>query len=148
MKPKIILTTIPSDAHNWNLIFMQLLLEEFGFEVLNLGPCVSFDLLENTCTSFMPDAMVVSTINGHGYIEGKCLIKHVKNLDSMTNIPVFMGGKLSTDTNLSLLYAIELEAEGFTKAYYDDNGLDDFARRLKLIKEEKFETFMLNNLFI
>lgn len=36
----VVLSTIPSDSHTWNLLFLQLLLEEHGCEVTNLGACV------------------------------------------------------------------------------------------------------------
>ena len=131
MPPKVLLTTIPSDSHNWNLIFMQLLMEEHGFDVMNLGACVPFTLLENTCNRIKPDIVVVSTVNGHGFIEGKELIAGLKKLDVMTGKPVFIGGKLSTDVNMSYLYALELEAAGFKKAYYKDVDLKEFISALK-----------------
>lgn len=136
MKPIALLTTIPSDSHNWNLVFIQLLLQENGFEVINLGPSVPYDLLTEACISHQPDLLIVSTINGHGYIEGKELIKRVRELDSMQHKPVFIGGKLSTDANMSYLYAVELESAGFTRAYCNDQDLQDFSQRLQQIKEQ------------
>ncbi|MFB6456892.1 cobalamin B12-binding domain-containing protein [Chitinophaga sp. Hz27] len=136
MKPIALLTTIPSDSHQWNLVFIRLLLEENGFEVINLGPSVPYDLLTEACIKHQPDMLIVSTINGHGYIEGKELVKRVRELDCMREKPVFIGGKLSTDVSMSYLYAVELESAGFTKAYCNDEDLQDFGQRLQQIKEQ------------
>ena len=38
--PGVIVTGTASDAHTWNLVFLQLMLEELGHDVDNLGPCV------------------------------------------------------------------------------------------------------------
>lgn len=136
MKPIALLTTIPSDSHNWNLIYIALFLEENGFKVINLGPSVPYDLLLDSCLQQQPDLLVVSTINGHGYIEGKELITRVRKLDCMKDKPVFIGGKLSTDENMSALYGVELEQAGYTKAYCSDQVMSDFAAQLRKVIEQ------------
>lgn len=136
-KLKALLTTIPSDSHQWNLVFMQLFLEENMVEVINLGPNVTYDLLETACTQHLPDLIIVSTVNGHGYIEGKELIRRIQQIDSMTGKPVFMGGKLSTDANLSYLYAMELEQAGYKKVYSTDQDLSDFALQLQQMQQQR-----------
>ncbi|WP_400193671.1 cobalamin B12-binding domain-containing protein [Hymenobacter sp. B81] len=134
MKPVILLTTVPSDAHNWNLIFMQLLLEESGFTVVNLGPCVPPALLAEAGRAHQPDAVVVSTINGHGFIEGKALIEEARREPALAETPFFIGGKLSTDATLSHLYALELEQAGYFKAFGSDAALQEFAHYLEQIR--------------
>lgn len=136
MKPIALLTTIPSDSHNWNMVFIQLFLQENGFEVVNLGPSVPYDLLLDACVQHQPDLLIVSTINGHGYIEGKELIKRVRTLDIMKERPVFIGGKLSTDANMSYLYAVELEEAGYNKAYCSDQDMQHFKTQLQLISQK------------
>jgi len=137
MKPLVVLTTIPSDSHNWNLIFMELLLEEIGFEVKNLGACVPYDLLLKSCYKYSPDIIVVSTVNGHGFIEGKLLVEYLQDYLIQSEVPIYIGGKLSTDKTKSLTYALELERAGFTKAYAKDEDLIKFKQKLK----EKIEVF-------
>ncbi|SET96791.1 cobalamin B12-binding domain-containing protein [Hymenobacter actinosclerus] len=137
MKALALLTTVPSDAHNWNLIFMQLLLEENGFTVINLGPCVPYDLLASACLKHNPDVVVVSTINGHGFIEGKALITETRKVPGLADTPFFIGGKLSTDATLSHLYAVELELAGYRKAFNGGDGLPDFLQQLEQIKSRK-----------
>jgi len=133
MKPIALLTTIPSDSHNWNLVYIQLFLEEHGFTVVNMGPSVPFYLLLEKCRQLEPSVVIVSTINGHGYIEGKELIRQLKELECMKDIPVFIGGKLSTDANMSSLYAVELEEAGYRKAYDSREDMTEFSRRLEEI---------------
>ncbi|MGQ4416103.1 methylaspartate mutase, partial [Streptomyces sp. SAS_269] len=36
--PVVVVSSLASDAHTWNLVFLQLLIEESGFDVVNLGP--------------------------------------------------------------------------------------------------------------
>ena len=142
-KPNILLTTIPSDSHNWNLVYMQLLLEENGFEVTNLGPCTPFDEVEKQCYSLMPQFVIVSTVNGHGYIEGKELITRLRAIPHMTDTGIYIGGKLSTDFDTSCFYAAELEMTGFTKAYYENINPINFVAELKLqlVEQEKEQEF-------
>jgi len=139
MKPVVLLTTVPSDAHNWNMIFMQLLLEENGFTVINLGPCVPASLMASACLEHHPDAVVVSTINGHGFIEGKELITEAKKVACVAETPFFIGGKLSTDATLSHLYALELEQAGYRKAFASGADLESFLHHLEQIKAHKAE---------
>lgn len=137
MNPKVILTTIPSDSHNWNLVYLQMLLEENGFDVINLGACVPYDLLVSSCIDVKPDLVVVSTINGHGFIEGKELIANIKDLPELENVDVIIGGKLSTDTNISSLYAIELENSGYSKVYCDVQNMNEFESYLKAYRVKR-----------
>lgn len=131
MNPKALLATIPSDAHCWNLIYLQLILEENGFQVHNLGPCTPMDKIEKACYSLRPDFIIISTVNGHGCIEGKKVLERVKNIPHMTKTPIYIGGKLSTSTNLSYMYAMELELAGFTKAFYENEPVTEFISRIK-----------------
>lgn len=131
MKSRALLTTIPSDSHNWNLIYMQLLLEENGFEVINLGACTTYDEVEQACVKNVPDIVVVSTVNGHGYLEGKTLIEKIKSITEMKDIPVYIGGKLSTDKNMSYRYSVELEEAGYTSVYPETRKIADFISELK-----------------
>ncbi len=131
MKPIALLTTIPSDSHNWNLIYMQLLLEENGFNVINLGACTAYEVVEEKCMNIFPDILVVSTVNGHGYLEGKELIGKVRTIPSMEGTPAYIGGKLSTDKNMSYIYAMELEMAGYDKAYYENMEANDFIVKIR-----------------
>ena len=50
-----VLSSTSSDSHMWNLIFIQLVLEEHGYRVTNLGACVPVDVLADQCAAQPPD---------------------------------------------------------------------------------------------
>lgn len=88
----ILLTGTASDSHTWNLVYLQLLLEESGHRVHNLGPCVPDDLLVGVCADREPDLVVVSSVNGHGYRDGLGAVRALR--DAGLTTPVVIGGKL------------------------------------------------------
>jgi len=94
---RILLSTTSSDSHTWNLVFLQLLLEECGHDVVNLGPCVPDALLVETARSCRPDAVVISTVNGHGRIDGARLARAVRQDPELAQLPMVIGGKLGIE---------------------------------------------------
>lgn len=89
-------TTTASDAHVWNLVYLELLLTEWGHHVVNLGPCVPDGLLVHRCLAVRPDLLVVSSVNGHGRDEGQRLISRVRARPELAALPAVIGGKLDT----------------------------------------------------
>ncbi|GAA3854146.1 cobalamin-dependent protein [Streptomyces sedi] len=90
----VVLGTVPSDSHTWNLVLLQLLLEECGFEVVNLGPCVPEELLVEECLRHRPELVVISSINGHGYADGLRLAPRVRARPELAELSMIIGGKL------------------------------------------------------
>ncbi|RSS67338.1 cobalamin B12-binding domain-containing protein [Streptomyces sp. WAC06614] len=88
----ILLAGTASDSHTWNLVYLQLFLEELGHPVDNLGPCVTDDLLTAACAARRPDLVVLSSVNGHGYRDGLSAVRAVRAADP--HLPVVIGGKL------------------------------------------------------
>ncbi|MBT2406684.1 MULTISPECIES: cobalamin B12-binding domain-containing protein [unclassified Streptomyces] len=88
----ILLAGTTSDSHTWNLVYLQLLLEELGHRVHNLGPCVTDDLLTGACAAEGPDLVVLSSVNGHGYRDGLSAVRAVRAAG--LTLPVVIGGKL------------------------------------------------------
>ncbi|MFI9063188.1 cobalamin B12-binding domain-containing protein [Streptomyces sp. NPDC053429] len=88
----ILLTGTASDSHTWNLVYLQLFLEELGHRVHNLGPCVPDDLLAGVCADRDPDLVVVSSVNGHGYRDGLGAVRALRARG--LTVPVVIGGKL------------------------------------------------------
>src|SRR4051794_3816749 len=71
-KPKrAVIATVPSDSHMWNMVYIELLLKEHGWDVINLGACTPPDLVVDTCLAERPDMLVISSVNGHGHIGGR-----------------------------------------------------------------------------
>lgn len=95
--PRAVLSTIASDAHTWNLVYLQLLLEEHGFLVRNLGPCVPADEVVGACLAERPRLLVLSTVNGHGLIEAPEYIRKVRERAELRGLTVVIGGKLGVE---------------------------------------------------
>ncbi|MFD3606113.1 cobalamin B12-binding domain-containing protein, partial [Streptomyces sp. NPDC058656] len=90
----VIISSVASDAHTWNLVLLQLLLEEMGYHVVNLGPCVPDALLVEECVRRRPTMVVISSINGHGYADGLRLAPRLRARPELAATPVVIGGKL------------------------------------------------------
>lgn len=90
----VVVSSVASDSHTWNLVYLQLVLEELGHTVLNLGACVPDQLLLDECLEVRPDLVVISTVNGHGFIDGRRLIGRIRAVPELAETPVVIGGML------------------------------------------------------
>ncbi|MET9663180.1 cobalamin-dependent protein [Streptomyces sp. NPDC006510] len=108
-----VLTTIASDSHTWNLLFLQLLLEEQGWEVTNLGACVPVGVLIEEATARTPDLIVVSTVNGHGAEEATGLARAVRAVPALARVSLVVGGKLDTSGTIAPDVHASLTDAGF-----------------------------------
>jgi methylaspartate mutase sigma subunit len=90
----VVVSSVSSDSHTWNLVYLQLVLEELGHAVVNLGACVPDELLIERCLDARPDLVVISTVNGHGFIDGRRLIGRIRAVPELTDTPVVIGGML------------------------------------------------------
>jgi len=127
----VIVSGVSSDSHTWNLVFLQLLLEELGYEVVNLGSCVPEELTVAECLTRRPALLVVSSVNGHGYQDGMRLISRLRERGALSDMPVVIGGKLGiSGAQSSDQLAVLIEA-GFD-AVFDDGaeGIASFQRLL------------------
>lgn len=120
-RPQIVLATVPSDSHAWNLVFMQLLLTEIGFDVINLGPCTPVALVLDTAAELGADGIVISTINGHGCDEAPRLGKAKIADPRVSHLPLAVGGKLTTTNRIEPDQVERLRASGFG-LIHQDNG--------------------------
>lgn len=126
-----VVSGLMSDAHTWNLVFLQLLLEEWGFEVINLGSCVPPELLAAECRTHRPVLVVLSSVNGHGYQDGLRAIEELRGRPELSDTPVVLGGKLGTSEEFGAKQMATLLAAGYD-AVYDDN-VHDRARFASLV---------------
>ena len=115
----VIVTSMASDAHTWNLVFLQLLIEELGMSVVNLGPCVPDDLLVAECLDRQPQMVVISSVNGHGYQDGLRVIARLRAQPRLAGLPVVLGGKLGISGGESDEHIQHLLAAGFDAVYED-----------------------------
>jgi methylaspartate mutase sigma subunit len=78
----------------WNLVYLQLLLEEHGFQVRNLGFCVPESTLVYECTAVLPDLIVLSSVNGHGFYDGRSAVRALRAVPALRRTTIVIGGKL------------------------------------------------------
>jgi methylaspartate mutase sigma subunit len=115
----VVVSGVASDAHTWNLVFLQLMIEELGYEVVNLGPCVPPELLVSECEQHQPALLVISSVNGHGYQDGLKLIEEVRSSAELVATPVIIGGKLGVAGELDEGAAARLMSAGFDAVFED-----------------------------
>ncbi|CAL9567538.1 Glutamate mutase sigma subunit [Streptomyces sp. enrichment culture] len=115
----VLVAGLASDAHTWNLVFLQLLLEEHGYDVVNLGPCVPDELLIRECLERVPVMLVLSSVNGHGHQDGLRLIGKLRAEDRLRALPAVIGGKLGITGGEDGGHAAELVAAGFDGVFED-----------------------------
>ncbi|MFD5826752.1 cobalamin B12-binding domain-containing protein [Lentzea sp. NPDC060358] len=125
MKNLVLLSGTASDSHTWNLVYLQLLLEEQGYRVVNLGACVPPALLADECEAEQPDLVVLSSVNGHGYRDGERALAELRSRPGTAAVPVVIGGKLGTG-GPEPLRAERLRAAGFAEVFDDDTAITRF----------------------
>ena len=129
MRATVVVAGLPSDAHTWNLVFLQLLLEELGCEVVNLGPCVPERMLVDACRQRDPALVVVSSVNGHGYQDGLRVIRQVRDCPDLADTPVAIGGKLAVAGAVPATGTADLIEAGFSAVF------DDGQRRMATFRD-------------
>ncbi len=121
---RVLLSTVSSDSHTWNLVFLQLLLEEHGYAVTNLGPCVPDELLLAAARDGQPDAIILSSVNGHGRMDGARVIRALRQDPRTRALPAMIGGKLGIRGGADEGYVRELLDAGFDAVFTDATDVD------------------------
>lgn len=116
---RVVVSGLSSDAHMWNLVFLQLLLEERGHDVSNLGNVTPDATIIRACRGRRPDLLVISSVNGHGRLDGLRLIRALRATPGLAALPVVIGGKLGLDDRDHAEAAALLTAAGYD-AVFDD----------------------------
>jgi N-dimethylarginine dimethylaminohydrolase/methylmalonyl-CoA mutase cobalamin-binding subunit len=122
----VVVTSVASDSHTWNLVFLQLVLEELGHRVVNLGACVPDELLVSECLRVRPDLVVVSSVNGNGFRDGTRLIGRIRGCQELAATPVVIGGKLGIAGPGGRQSRDQLLAAGFDAVFEDGAGMTAF----------------------
>jgi methylaspartate mutase sigma subunit len=125
---RVLVTNVSSDSHTWNLVFMQLYLEYRGFEVVNLGACAPDALILDAMRRHRPELVVVSTVNGHGNIDGARLIRKIRASADLDGIRVVIGGKLGVEGVGNARHLDALVDAGFDAAFDDAADIQRFDR--------------------
>lgn len=125
-EPTALVSSVASDSHTWNLVYLQLLLEELGYRVVNLGACVPDDLLVAESVRHNPDLIVLSSVNGHGFNDGRRVIAMLRAGRTLAHTPIVIGGKLGTAGAESDRRSAELIARGFDAVFAGESCVAAF----------------------
>ncbi|MCY0954270.1 cobalamin B12-binding domain-containing protein [Streptomyces sp. H27-S2] len=94
---RTVVSGLSCDAHLWNLVCLRLLLEDRGHQVTNLGNTTPDAEILGACCTELPDLLVISTVNGHGRLDGLRLIRALRAVPALSGLPVVIGGKLGIE---------------------------------------------------
>ncbi|MEU0303895.1 cobalamin-dependent protein [Streptomyces sp. NPDC006175] len=133
---RVVVSGLSSDAHLWNLVHLQLFLEDRGHEVANLGNTTPDATIVEACRTGRPDLLVISTVNGHGRTDGLRLIRTLRAVPSLAHLPAVIGGKLGIDGRDHADADARLRAAGY------DAVFDDAAEGGPESGLARFETFL------
>ncbi|MEU8523410.1 cobalamin B12-binding domain-containing protein [Streptomyces sp. NBC_01216] len=122
----VVVTTMASDSHTWNLVFLQLLLEELGHRVTNLGACVPDGLLVAECRRAAPDLIVLSSVNGHGFHDGLRVIAALRACPDLARTTTVIGGKLGIAGSGDPARQRALLAAGFDGVFEEGGSVLEF----------------------
>ena len=125
---RAVIATVPSDSHMWNLVYIELVLRENGWDVNNLGACTPAELVVEVCLEQRPDMLVVSSVNGHGHIGGRKLIGQIRGRSELDYLPVVIGGKLGTLGANNSVFVEPLISAGYSAVFMEAEGLEEFGR--------------------
>jgi methylaspartate mutase sigma subunit len=134
---KSLVTTMRSDAHTWNLVVLQLHLEQWGHDVVNLGPCVPEDLLLRQSEWFQPDLIVVSTVNGHGAHDARSLVGRLRDSDRLATTLIVLGGKLGIAGDRSDVELQSLRDAGYDAVFAESATVHDLDPILERLAAER-----------
>lgn len=127
MTSRVLVAGTASDSHTWNLVYLQLFVEERGHEVVNLGPCVPVELLVDRCRQFQPDLVVLGTVNGHGHLDGLAAISALRAVPELADVPVVIGGKLGVlGSQGNDTFTRQLLDAGFTAVFTAEEPIERF----------------------
>jgi methylmalonyl-CoA mutase cobalamin-binding subunit len=119
---RFLLSGVSSDAHTWNLIALQLFMEEMGHHVVNLGCCVPVEELLRACHRERPDCVVISSVNGHGHLDGARMIIALRADPRLAGLRVVIGGRFGIHGGQDARRRAELLRLGFDAAFGADGG--------------------------
>jgi methylmalonyl-CoA mutase cobalamin-binding subunit len=126
----MVIAGLPTDTHTWNLAYLELHFRERGFSVRNVGSCASAAEIAHAVRAAAADVVVLSSVNGHGHLEGGPLAAELRRRLDFGNVPLVIGGKLTIDAELGETARRELLAAGFDAVFFGENALADFDRFL------------------
>ena len=124
MEKKTIVTgVIGADVHAVGNKILTYALEEAGFKMVNLGVMVSQEEFIEAAVETNADAILVSSLYGHGEIDCYGLRDKCEEA-GLTNIPLLVGGNLVVGKQDFEEVEKRFLAMGFTNVYPPNTQLD------------------------
>ncbi|MFJ3219859.1 cobalamin B12-binding domain-containing protein [Kitasatospora sp. NPDC086801] len=134
-RPTVVVSGVASDAHTWNLAYLQMLIEELGYPVVNLGPCVPDDVMVERCLELSPALIALGSVNGHGYTDGLRVAAQLRDRAQLADVPLVIGGNLGTAGELDARQVERLFAAGFDAVFQGgQRGIGDFRRFVNALR--------------
>jgi methylaspartate mutase sigma subunit len=138
----IILTGTPSDSHIWNLIFMELFLQERHYRVHNLGACVPTTHLQDALKKLPCDLVVISSINGHLFQDAIKIISSFPKHSFSSLPPFILGGKMGIVQKDAAFQKRKLLKLGYDGVFIEKNALENFAQYLDRLASLKHQSLL------
>jgi methylaspartate mutase sigma subunit len=126
----VMLTGTPSDSHTWNLIFMELFLQENGCKVFNLGACVPIHKIHQSIEKLSPDLVVISSINGHLFQDSMEIMSSLSKSSLKALPPLVVGGKMGISLQASAFQKKKLIKLGYNEVFTEKSALLHFKKYL------------------
>lgn len=134
---RAVLCTVESDSHMWNLVYLQMVLEEHGVEVVNLGACTPVPVVVEAVRRHRPDLLVLSSVNGHGRHGARVLRAALDAAGAQ--VPCVAGGKLTTAGADDDATRRELLRGGWTDVFTGDDAVARFGAFLTAGRAHGFD---------
>ena len=115
-KKTIVTGVIGADVHAVGNKILAFALENAGFNIVNLGVMVSQDEFIAAAIETNADAILVSSLYGHGEIDCSGLREKCEEA-GLKDIPLLVGGNLVVGKQDFVEVEKRFEAMGFTRAY-------------------------------
>ena len=122
-KKTIVTGVIGADVHAVGNKILTFALEEAGFNMVNLGVMVSQEEFVEAAVETNADAILVSSLYGHGEIDCKGLREKCDEA-GLTDIPLLVGGNLVVGKQDFEEVEKRFLDMGFTKVYPPNTELD------------------------
>lgn len=137
---KVVLGVIGSDCHAVGNKIITRMLQDNGIEVVNLGVMVSQDEFIDAAIETGADAILVSSIYGHGEIDcmgfrGRCVERGVED------ILLYVGGNLVIGKRDFPQVEKLFEGMGFDRVFPPRVDLDEVASLLKSDAQEQRDAY-------
>ncbi len=123
---KALILGTPSDAHTWNLFYLELILKESGFQTAVHGCCISYPEISKAVNLDHWDLIVVGSLNGHFYYESKQTFQAIISGITGKRPPIVAGGKIDVyDRDIEFLERAIMR-QGYDNVFFGSDSVDRF----------------------